>query len=137
MGSTAEQDRHVHRYRTYGHTADPLKGPRLILYAMALLSAGYIIFIQLGGGFVWGDTVIACTLTAAYMVCAIYLPRNPLLFAATPLVLFALANALHFIVDPNLIFRALWMKLLMASGLLAAFWWVLKSQSLKGELRVE
>ena len=127
----------MNRYRDSGPAADPLKRPRLLLYAMAFLCAGYYAFNHFGGGFVLGDMILHFTLIAAFLVCARNLPRNPLLFAATPLVLFALVNALYFIVDPNLVYQGLWFKVLVASSLLLALRWVVKAVSAKGELGVE
>ena len=136
-GSTSEQARHMNRYRDFGPMADPLKRPRLLLYAMAFLCAGYYAFNHFGGGFVLGDMALNFSLIAAFAVCARNLPRNPLLFAAAPLVLFTLVNALYFIVEPDQLYRGLWFKLVVASALLVALRMVVVSESVKGELGVE
>jgi hypothetical protein len=137
-GSSGEQARHLNRVRASGPVADPLKGPRLILYAMAFLCAGYNAFNYFyGGGFYLGELGLNMALIAAYAVCAHNLPRNPVLFAAAPLVLFVLINALHFIVDPDQLARGLWLKVVVASGLLIALRMVVVALSAKGELGVE
>jgi hypothetical protein len=140
-GSSGEQARHVERYTaSQGPSpkpSDPLKHPRLILYALALLSAGYHLYLHFSGGIALADLTLNFGLIAAYAVCARNLHRNPLLFAAAPLVGFVLINALHFIVEPDLIYRGLWVKLLVASGLLLALRGVVKTQSMRGELGVE
>ncbi len=139
-GSAAQQARHVERYKAVWEPspdAEVLKRPRLILYAMALLSAGYLVYTNLGGGFVWGDLALNFGLIAALAVCARNLHRNPMLFAATPLVLFVLINALHFFVDPALAYGDLWLKLVVACGLLVALRLVVQVLKERGELGVE
>ena len=136
-GSSGEQARHLNRFRASGPLAEPLKGPRLILYAMAFLCTGYYAFNYFGGGFYVGDLGLNMALIAAYIVCARNLPRNPLLFAAVPLVLFVLINALYFIVDPDQLVRGLWLKVVVACGLLIALRMVVVAQQTKGELGIQ
>lgn len=129
------------RYKASWDTAPEthhfLKHPRLILYAMALLSTGYLVYTYLGGGFVLGDLGLNIGLIVAYVVSARNLHRNPLLFAAVPLVLFGLINALQFIVYPDLLYQGLLPKIFVASCLLIALRLVVKTQNLQGEFRVE
>ena len=135
-GTSGKQAWHLNRYRASGHVAGYLKGPRLILYAMAFLCTGYFAFKYPGGGFHLGDLALNIALIVAYTVCALNLPRNPLLFSAAPLVLFVLINALYFIVDPDQLYPGLWLKLVVASGLLITFRLVVAQQT-KGELGIQ
>lgn len=140
-GSPSEKAWHLVRFKTAcgsdARAADLLKRPRQILYAMALISTGYHIFIFFGGGFVLGDLALNIGLIAVFAVSARNLHRNPLLFAAVPLVLFGLINAMQFIVYPDLLYQGLLPKIFVASCLLVALRLVVKTQNLQGEFRVE
>lgn len=140
-GSALARARHIERFvRKQAPPPDRprlFKYPRLLLYAVAVFGALYNFYQYRQGGMAPGDLALNFGLVAAYAVCARNLPRNPLLFGASPLVLFILINALHFFIDPDRIYNDLWIKLLVVSCLLLALRGVVQVLREKGELGVE